>query len=590
MPSKSEGRPIANQLERAKTVKVGKFKWPPDKVEDAPSSNIGLSPAQNAKTGLNDVGYGLLTIERTQFPNSQSQSQFMTAAKIAAAQQELMLKIAPGSHAARNSDSNAHQELRLTIAPGSQAAKSGMHEPGREQELFLKTTLESQGSKNNLYESKAKTSEIQLPLRQLQVSALTDDSKTQAKELNSSIDNTPRGMNILQCHHFPYTSYLQVPWKLCIRKEVFGHEQNLKLTVNMIFHQILKDCTGPRNIKLRPKDQRNILTLLSKMGDLKLIQDKRKAEVVDFVRENCPYYFMRVFPLITNESSIEFVGVSQKQIVLGRTSIATDKEPNLEAVYEFPHHNIDDVSSEKDLLTVTVKNLIHPFVFQTRYAESISILSKKLSSEMKSESKLPPSKIPGSRISTSRIPTTKIPASKIPVSKIPVSKIAASISPSSKIQSSKVPTSKVPVSDINASYDSALNIPASNTAEPKAVGPKIPESKIPIIKRKNVSRRQGTQYANTKISTQLQTSISTKSCEAYTEGYNFNTADTEDYHLDAGHSENSSTPNHTFADKDLIKKDKFEVHMGCAYFLEPLFVCFLVYRFYLIYKHNDMTN
>ena len=331
------------QLERAKTIKVGNIRWPPDKPNEAIGGVPAQKLAQRHNASIEDLRKSLLTIERTKFPSSHSQSQFMTAAKIAAAQQELVQKIGP-----RVPYDNLPQERNLQEET-----------PTRKPLLDPAPKL---AEKHGPSDSPHRPPIIQ-----------------EAEDSNSLNGELQHDNNLLEYSHFPCLTYQEAPWTLAVRKELFyNREKSSKAAIDLIYQQILSDSRGKRHIRFRQKDQRRLESLIAsaKVPDMDTGHVKR-AEVVDFVKESCPFYFMKVFPLSKKSEDIEFIGVSQKQITLGKVSVATDNEPCLQAIHIYPFHVIQDMNCKENSLALVTRN--QSLVLQCAYAENIIKLTKKLS-------------------------------------------------------------------------------------------------------------------------------------------------------------------------------------------------------------------
>ena len=349
---KFDGRQNLGQLERAKTIKVGNIRWPPDKSTDMSSAR---------QSAIDEVRRNLLTIERTKFPDAHNQSQFMTAAKIAAAQQELMLKIGPK----RSSSKGATERLSLD----------------KHSAPLTKTTEQLQHKKLDAVNSLDKQSQPTMH------SDETPSAPTCFKQNET---------NMLLYSHFPCLTYLQPSNKLVVRKEFF-HPQEVTsdAMIDIIYQQIVAESCTPRNIRLRPKDRRKLEKLIAsaRATDSMIVQAKRKAEIVDYVRDNCPFYFMKFYPLSVKSGDIEFVGISQKQVILGKTLVATDEEPSFQAIHVFPLTSIIEITCEGNMLALSTLNTSNHFL-QTPYSEIIVNLVKTLSIEAADSCKATPLTLP----------------------------------------------------------------------------------------------------------------------------------------------------------------------------------------------------
>ena len=303
-----------SQLERAKTVKIGKIKWPPDSSEEQSSDGQNL----------------ILTIERTNFPNPNSQSQQLTTAKIAAAQQELAQTIGSKTHeqeANGNKHGTCKQDSPLPVN---------------------KEKPQSTKSKNVKYQAKEDVKQ----------------NKCEKKDM--------KGNNLASL------TYLDKSWLLRARKEMFGQKETLsKMTVPIVYEQIVADLNSPRCFRLRPKDKKKLRKFFLHIGIIHQddVSGKRKSKIVEFVRENCPFYFMRIFPVIENKD-IEFLGVSQKHITLGKTFHASETESSLQAVYTFEHNEVENVEGKGDKIEITVRNRDKPLSVKSAFTDSIIGLTK----------------------------------------------------------------------------------------------------------------------------------------------------------------------------------------------------------------------
>ena len=309
------------QLERAKTVKIGKIKWPPDKSE-------GLISHTN---GENKV----LTIERTNFPDPLSQSQYTTAAKIAAAQ----------------------QELARTIGPKTVHGKNAMG-------TTYNTNMDSSTRFKPIKENDPQT-------------VTTEHIKHSAKPKLTYVEQKNDEMK-METTHFPSITYLHQPWVLRARKEIFGAlEMVSKSVVPIVYEQIMADLNDPRCFRLRPKDRKKLRKFLVHIGivDQEDVSGKRKYKILEFVQENCPFYFMRIFP-VANCRGIEFLGVSQKHITLGRTHLTAETKTILQAVHTFEHSEVENLEGEGNELEMTVKSLDKPLIMNSIYTDCIIDLAK----------------------------------------------------------------------------------------------------------------------------------------------------------------------------------------------------------------------
>ena len=322
--TKPDGKQNPSQLERAKTIKVGNIRWPPDKPDVASTASMIDARAS-------------LTIERTKYPDPDSQSQFMTASKIAAAQQELMMKIGP-----------KHTRPKL----GKQGVVT---EPICLQPYSPNLELDQKGD-----------------------SLASDRAEVPVRSSKSPVKAHQAETNLLLYPHFPCLTYVQKPEKLMVKKELFfPHEPTSDATNNLIFQQILSECESPRSIRLRPKDLRKLEKLVDNAKSSSgIISEKRKTEIVQYVQDNFPFYFMKFFPLMECENA-EFIGISLKQVILAKVILAADDKHSLQAMHVFPLSTIIDTKNTGDTLILCVNDMNNIHVL-THKAEAVVKLMKLL--------------------------------------------------------------------------------------------------------------------------------------------------------------------------------------------------------------------
>nr|XP_009503895.1 PREDICTED: unconventional myosin-XV [Phalacrocorax carbo] len=149
-------------------------------------------------------------------------------------------------------------------------------------------------------------------------------------------------------------SYVNPPWKIFLRKEVFYPKENFShpYYLNLLCEQILRDTFSDSCLRISREEKRKMKDLLMEFrvgNDVQSIQeDGIKKRIVLAARDNWANYFSRLFPVHgENGSDVQILGVSHRGMRLLKVVKASGYNPE--------HLKILHSYSFADVLSVELK-------------------------------------------------------------------------------------------------------------------------------------------------------------------------------------------------------------------------------------------
>ncbi|XP_074967592.1 myosin XVB [Phalacrocorax aristotelis] len=149
-------------------------------------------------------------------------------------------------------------------------------------------------------------------------------------------------------------SYVNPPWKIFLRKEVFYPKENFShpYYLNLLCEQILRDTFSDSCLRISREEKRKMKDLLMEFrvgNDVQSIQeDGIKKRIVLAARDNWANYFSRLFPVHgENGSDVQILGVSHRGMRLLKVVKASGYNPE--------HLKILNSYSFADVLSVELK-------------------------------------------------------------------------------------------------------------------------------------------------------------------------------------------------------------------------------------------
>uniref|UniRef100_A0A7E4VMD7 Myosin motor domain-containing protein n=1 Tax=Panagrellus redivivus TaxID=6233 RepID=A0A7E4VMD7_PANRE len=171
----------------------------------------------------------------------------------------------------------------------------------------------------------------------------------------------------------PATAYLQEPWKLTIRREVFfpGEQLDDADAIDLVFAQIIGDCRKNNPYRIRQFERERINFILNKhrvpvelLDNPVEVSQPVKIEIINEARK-WPLYFSRMYPVVEewSDSHIPMIlGVSETGIRV-MTRSPDDLSDPLQAKAHFDYHDITDVILENSSIIkiATKQNIVSRF-------------------------------------------------------------------------------------------------------------------------------------------------------------------------------------------------------------------------------------
>ncbi|XP_076210005.1 myosin XVB isoform X2 [Aptenodytes patagonicus] len=149
-------------------------------------------------------------------------------------------------------------------------------------------------------------------------------------------------------------SYINPPWKIFLRKEVFYPKENFShpYCLNLLCEQIMRDTFSDSCLRISREEKRKMKDLLMEFrvgNDVQSIQeDGIKKRIVLAARDNWANYFSRLFPVHgENGSDVQILGVSHRGMQLLKVVKAAGYNPE--------HLKILRSYSFADVLSVELK-------------------------------------------------------------------------------------------------------------------------------------------------------------------------------------------------------------------------------------------
>ncbi|KAK7166705.1 hypothetical protein R3I93_006462 [Phoxinus phoxinus] len=131
--------------------------------------------------------------------------------------------------------------------------------------------------------------------------------------------------------HYTYTN---VPWKICLRKEVFYPKDswNHPLVLNLIFKQIVNDTFTEACVRITKEERQKMKSMFAQYGiepNTDVPDESVKKAVIAAARESWEIYFSRLFPASGSVGTgVQVLAVSHSGIKLLKTVKSSSAAPD----------------------------------------------------------------------------------------------------------------------------------------------------------------------------------------------------------------------------------------------------------------------
>ncbi|XP_072414228.1 unconventional myosin-XVB [Chiloscyllium punctatum] len=190
-----------------------------------------------------------------------------------------------------------------------------------------------------------------------------------------------------------YFSYVNIPWKLYLRKELFYPREkfNTDNILNLMCEQIIRDTYSDSCTRISKEERRKMRDLLAELHigtDVQLLQDNGlKKRIVVAARDNWAIYFSRMFPVSGDiGSNVQILSISHRGIKLIKLVQAVGmKSDNFKILQSYSYTEILNVTlKEETMLEFSLKN--EQLVLYSEKAEQAKMLITLFLEELQKDS------------------------------------------------------------------------------------------------------------------------------------------------------------------------------------------------------------
>ncbi|XP_055509975.1 unconventional myosin-XV-like [Leucoraja erinacea] len=162
-----------------------------------------------------------------------------------------------------------------------------------------------------------------------------------------------------------YFSYVNIPWKLYLRKELFYPREkfNSEYILNLLCEQIMQDTYSNTCNRISKEERHKMLNLLAELHvgtNVRMLQDNGlKKRIVVAARDNWAVYFSRLFSVSGDVgSNVEILSVSHRGIKLLKFVKAVGMNPeHYKVLQSYSYVEILDVELQGEaVIELTLKN------------------------------------------------------------------------------------------------------------------------------------------------------------------------------------------------------------------------------------------
>ncbi|XP_048466577.1 unconventional myosin-XVB isoform X1 [Rhincodon typus] len=190
-----------------------------------------------------------------------------------------------------------------------------------------------------------------------------------------------------------YFSYVNIPWKLYLRKELFHPREkfNTDYILNLMCEQIIRDTYSDSCTRISKEERHKMRDLLAELHvgtDVRLLQDNAlKKRIVVAARDNWAVYFSRMFPVSGDiGSDVQILSISHRGIKLLKSVQAIGmKLDHFKVLQSYCYAEILNVTlKEQTMLEFSLKN--EQLVLYSEKAKQAKILITLFLEELRKDS------------------------------------------------------------------------------------------------------------------------------------------------------------------------------------------------------------